>query len=277
MKERMIDMSKNKKKEKPLPQAEQGKTGAEQAKRKQRFSRLYIVTAISTAVVCFTIVLISAQVSRSVTRRLEKTPMILPSPMPVDSLLKPLEEKAEKTETASPVPTEAARKKEDASATKEIEAASAETTLEDSVAVGLFPKREPFQLILPCGGEVLNPFSENRLKKSKTLGDWRTHNGMDLKADIGTAVNAAADGTVMRAEYDSMTGYTVVVEHREQYQTVYANLASAEMVELGQNIRAGECLGAVGDSAVFEKLEESHLHFELIKDGSYQNPLDYVR
>lgn len=277
MKERMIDMSKNKKKEKPLPQTEQGKTGAEQAKRKQRFSRLYIVTAISTAVVCFAIVLISAQVSRSVTRRLEKTPMILPSPMPVDSLLKPLEEKAEKTETASPVPTEAARKKEEASATKEIEAASTETTSEDSVAVGLFPKREPFQLILPCGGEVLNPFSESRLKKSKTLGDWRTHNGMDLKADIGTAVNAAADGTVVRAEYDSMTGYTVVVEHREQYQTVYANLASAEMVEVGQNIRVGECLGAVGDSAVFEKLEESHLHFELIKEGSYQNPLDYVR
>lgn len=271
-------MSKNKKKEKPFPQAEQGNTGDKQAKTKQRFSRLYIVTAAGTALACLAIVLISTQVSRSVTRRLEKNTIILPSPMPVDSLLKPLEEKSEKEETSAvSVPTEAPPKKEKLPVAKATETANEETGTEDSVAVGLFPQREPFRLILPCDGEVMNPFSENRLKKSKTLGDWRTHNGTDVKADIGTAVNAAADGTVVRAEYDSMTGYTVAVEHKEQYQTVYANLASAEMVEVGQTIRAGECLGAVGDSAVFEKLEESHLHFELTKDGNYQNPMDYVR
>lgn len=258
----------------------------------RRFSRLYIVTAVSTGAVCLAIVLITAQVSRSAARRIEKNPVILPSPAPVDSLLEGFSaDGVLSAKTAAPIPTAAPKTSESAAQASPIpadsesnaaQAASAKQTdtadaNQESVAVGLFKKSEPFSIRMPLAGEVLHPFSADRLQKSKTLGDWRTHNGVDLKAESGTPVCAAADGVVLRAEYDAMTGCTVVLQHDGQYQTVYANLASAEMVEKGQSVRAGECLGAVGDSAVFEKLEESHLHFELTENGVFKNPLDYIK
>lgn len=257
-----------------------------------RFGRLYIVTAVTSGAICLAIVLITAQVSRSAARRIEKNTVILPSPAPVDSLLENFSaDSGLPAKTALPIPDAEPKKSESAAQTSPISSAAEDNTVktasaeqsdaaeanQESVAVGLFKKSEPFSIRMPLAGEVLHPFSADRLQKSKTLGDWRTHNGVDLKAESGTPVCAAADGVVLRAEYDAMTGCTVVLQHDGQYQTVYANLASAEMVEKGQSIRAGECLGAVGDSAVFEKLEESHLHFELTENGVFKNPLDYIK
>lgn len=275
-------MTKKKENNSSVPKTELEIKQTKTQQKKFHFSRLYIVTAISTAAVCLTIVLISAQVSRSVTHWGEKNPIVLPSPIPVDSLLKGLEKENAlpvPERSSAPVATIAPQIPTEQPSAEPIEEKSTKPAAEtsDVAAAGLFKKSEPFHISLPLSGEVLNPFSENRLQKSKTLGDWRTHNGVDLKADIGTPVNAAADGTVVRAEYDTMTGYTIVLGHDSKYQTLYANLASVEMVEKGQSIRAGECLGAVGDSAVFEKLENSHLHFELTENGSYQNPMNYVQ
>lgn len=258
------------KKEEKTPQKEQPK---KEKKKMSRFGKLYIVTAIGTACICLVVLAVTTQISRSVLKWDEKTPVSLPTPVPVDSLLsKTIVLPTAAPPTQAPAPTAAPQTPAPVSSV----APQEESDDDEVVETGLFGKKETFTLCLPLSGEILNECSLDRLKKSKTLGDWRTHNGVDIKADAGTAVNAAADGTVVRAEYDNSMGYVICIAHKGQYQTLYANLASYEMVEVGQEIKAGECLGAVGDSAVFEKLEESHLHFELTENGVYKNPLDYL-
>ena len=261
---------------KPLsPEPE--KKSEDNKKKMSRVSKLYIATAICTACVCLIVVAVTTQISRSVVRWDEENPLSVPTPVPVDSILNGALSLPSAVPSAAPTakPTNPPQTPAPTAAVQG-KGSAEDGTDEETVQTGLFQKKEPFSLRMPLPGEVLNDFSIDRLKKSKTLGDWRTHNGLDLKADAGAAVNAAADGTVTRAGYDNAMGYVVVIRHADDYQTLYANLASSEMVTEGQEIKAGECLGAVGDSAVFEKLEESHLHFELRQGNAYLNPLDYV-
>ena len=267
----------SKKGNKKLLSPEPEKKPEENKTKMSRVSKLYIATAICTACVCLIVVAVTTQISRSVVHWDEEKPINVPTPVPVDSILNGAFSLPSAAPTAVPTvkPTNPPQTPAPAP-TAQGKAGAADGADEETVQTGLFQKKEPFSLQMPLDGEVLNDFSINRLKKSKTLGDWRTHNGVDLKADAGSAVNAVADGTVTRAGYDNVMGYVVVISHADDYQTLYANLASSEMVEEGQKIKAGECLGAVGDSAVFEKLEESHLHFELRQGDSYLNPIDYA-
>ncbi len=135
---------------------------------------------------------------------------------------------------------------------------------------------EPPKLVLPAEGEISVPYSNGALIKSKTLGDWRTHNAVDIKASTGSEVKAADDGVVEKAYQDKLMGYTIILVHEGTYQTVYQNLASTEMVKEGDKVTRGQCIAAVGDSAAAEMLEETHLHFALLCDAKPLNPLDYV-
>ena len=48
------------------------------------------------------------------------------------------------------------------------------------------------------------------------------------------------------------------------------------MVEIGDVVSKGQIIGGVGSTGLFESLEPSHLHFELLKDGSYIDPSDFI-
>ncbi len=141
----------------------------------------------------------------------------------------------------------------------------------------VFAQEEPFILSLPLAGDVLLPFSKDKLLYSKTLGDWRTHGGLDLAADSGTAVMAAADGTVTEAYFDPLMGHTIEISHKGDQKTRYQNLASTEMVSIGQEVSRGQTIAAVGNSATAELLEDSHLHFALLEGGEEKNPMDFVK
>ena len=256
----------DKKKIKVTPVKEEN--NLKEKKKMSRFGKLYIATAICTVCVCVVALAFTTKISDSALKQAEKMAVSIPTAAPIDSLIKepvnlvPIE--PIKTPEPKPLPE------------RSIEPVSEPDQVE-SVETGLFKKNEKIKLVMPTEGDILNECSLDKLKKSKTLGDWRTHNGVDIKADMSDAVNAAASGTIVLSEYDSQMGYIVKIEHEGGYETVYANLASNEMAEVGRKINAGECLGAVGDSAVFEKLEEGHLHFELKKDGKYINPMEYMQ
>lgn len=237
-------------------------------KKMSRFGKLYIAAAICTACVCLVALAVTTKISDSALKQAEEMTISIPTAAPIDSLIQKSADLTSiepiNTPEPKPLPT---RTPEPAVTPEAIE----------SVETGLFKKNEKIKLIMPTDGDILNECSIDKLKKSKTLGDWRTHNGVDIKADMSSAVNAAASGKIVLSEYDTQMGYIVKIAHEGGYETVYANLASNEMAEVGREINAGECLGAVGDSAVFEKLEEGHLHFELKKDGKYINPMEYMR
>ena len=132
------------------------------------------------------------------------------------------------------------------------------------------------EFIMPTIGNVAKTFSIDVLVWSNTMEDYRTHNGIDICASIGEGVMAAADGIVTEIYEHPMMGNTIVIAHDGNAETVYQNLAEDIAVSVGDTVKAGEVIGAVGESAMIEIAEEPHLHFELQVDGARVNPLDYI-
>lgn len=132
------------------------------------------------------------------------------------------------------------------------------------------------KFIMPVVGSVTFAFAMDRLIYSKTLEEWRTHSGVDLAADRGTPVKAAADGIVTDIKHDPRFGITIVIDHGSGLKTVYANLASDDMVNPNQKVKQGDIIGCVGNTALFESAEQSHLHFEVLKDNEPVNPETYL-
>lgn len=127
----------------------------------------------------------------------------------------------------------------------------------------------------PLKGTVNKEFSDTELFYSKTLEDWRLHSGIDIGAKIGTTVTACADGVVEYAGNDVRYGHTIVISHNDSFKSVYSNLTGTQMVKVGKDIKKGDPIGMVGDSAICETADEAHLHFEIKLNGVNVNPLEY--
>lgn len=127
------------------------------------------------------------------------------------------------------------------------------------------------QFSLPVAGEKLNPYSDGKLVKDATLGEWRTHDGLDLKAAKGTPVYAAAEGTVASVKEDGLWGTVITIDHANGLSTVYCGIADAAVHE-GDEVAAREQIGAVGQIPCELSLED-HLHFAVQKDGKWVDPL----
>lgn len=129
----------------------------------------------------------------------------------------------------------------------------------------------------PVEGEILKEFANENLVYSETLKEWVTHNGIDIKAEKTSIVKSVADGTVKSIKNDPRYGITVVIEHVNGYVSVYSNLLTAEFVKEGETVKQGQTIGTIGNTATFEIADESHLHFEMLKDNQYLNPSEYIK
>ena len=134
---------------------------------------------------------------------------------------------------------------------------------------------EEIKFVEPVKGEIIREFAPESLVYSETLKEWITHNGVDIKADKASVVVSACDGKVSAINNDPRYGLTVIIEHNDGYKTVYSNLLTAEFVVEGEDVKAGQTIGTIGNSANFEIADDYHLHFELIKDGKYLDPVSF--
>ena len=127
-------------------------------------------------------------------------------------------------------------------------------------------------------GYVTKTHAVDTLVYSVTMNDYRVHQGIDISAEVGTAVFAAADGEITGIYKDSLMGYCISIEHADGVVTHYKNLAETlpSGIEEGVTVKAGQIIASVGKSASVEQSDASHLHFEMTKDGKALNPLDYV-
>ena len=134
----------------------------------------------------------------------------------------------------------------------------------------------PQLVVSPLSGKVVTAFSVDHLVYSETMGDWRTHDGIDISAQAGTKVLAASAGTVLAVEDDALMGTTVTLRHSGGYQTTYACLQATPAVEQGDTVTAGQVIGAVGTTAAAESAQGPHLHFSVTKDGDAVDPEEYL-
>lgn len=153
------------------------------------------------------------------------------------------------------------------------------------------------ELLLP-GGEPLSPASASRSSasivnlftapsRSAVEGEWIwptdmhvitqyygwRHTGLDVDADYTTYSYASRSGVVIFSGWRRGYGLTVEVDHGDGFVTRYAH-HSENLVDVGDVVDAGEALAQSGTTG---RSTGTHLHFEIIKNGKFQNPLDYIR
>lgn len=130
--------------------------------------------------------------------------------------------------------------------------------------------------VMPVNGEIINPFSNGELVKSETLGVWKTHDGVDIKAEAGTQVKAMNHGTVTKVWEDSLWGNCIILDHGDGIQSHYYNLSKAMTVIVGDEVDSGEVIGAIGDTAEIEAAQPSHLHFAVKRNGEWIDPISFI-
>ncbi len=134
---------------------------------------------------------------------------------------------------------------------------------------------EELSFIWPLQGSVSVPYSPMALLYDRTMGDWRTHNGVDIAASMGAKVMAVSDGTVTEICEDPFYGTTVVIDHGAGAVSRYSNLQSVPTVQEGDSVTMGSVIGAVGNTALCEAGDVSHLHFVFTVDGETADPSEY--
>ena len=123
--------------------------------------------------------------------------------------------------------------------------------------------------ILPVNGEIQKPFGQSVY--SRTFGDWRAHNGIDIAATAGCSVMAIGDGTVQSFTEDVMLGGVLVIRHGD-LDVYYCGLGSNPSVKAGDTVRCGQVVGILKDIPS-ETVEDAHLHIQVQRDGKWIEPL----
>ncbi len=104
------------------------------------------------------------------------------------------------------------------------------------------------------------------------LGTKKLHNGIDIAAPYGSSIVAAGSGTVIAASYSSSMGNYVMISHGNGITTVYMHCSSL-LVSSGQTVSKGQQIARVGSTGLSTG---NHLHFSVMKNGSYVSPWDYL-
>ena len=150
-----------------------------------------------------------------------------------------------------------------------------ETVTEDVVlATKATPKKVEEKLVfsVPLDGEIQKMYSTDKVIYSKTLGQWKTHDGLDISASSSSTVNAIERGVVDDIYNDSFLGMTIVIEHISGYKSQYSNLDEDVFVSIGESVVKGQKIGKVGNTSVGEYLDDAHLHFMLFFNDESIDP-----
>lgn len=156
-------------------------------------------------------------------------------------------------------------------ASRENEAATAKKAVEASKSAEAYDVK----FHMPVDGKVCCAFSGDELIYNKFLSDWRSHNGVDISCDKDSAVYSSADGIVTEILDNSM-GKSVKVEHNNGYMSVYSNLSEDIAVKAGDELKSGSLIGKISDSNPSDFTKDYHLHFEIIHNDKYVDPMELI-
>lgn len=136
------------------------------------------------------------------------------------------------------------------------------------------PKKVEEKLVfsVPVSGKIQKMYSTDKVIYSKTLSQWKTHDGLDVASSIGTDVKSIERGVVKKIYNDSFYGKTIIIEHIKGYESQYSNLSEDVYVSIGESVVKGQKIGKVGNTSIGEYLDEPHLHFMLYLNDKSINP-----
>lgn len=98
------------------------------------------------------------------------------------------------------------------------------------------------------------------------------HGGIDIRANVGTPILAAADGTIIKSSMEGNWGNLIIIKHKNGFETWYAHLRNFNTLKSKQ-VKKGDVIGYVG---VTGKTSGPHLHFEVKHNNKRVNPLKYL-
>jgi len=136
--------------------------------------------------------------------------------------------------------------------------------------------KKELKTMSPLAGEEIFGYSMEALSYNQTTRDWRVHNGVDLAAEDGAEVCAAADGEVFTVYEDDTMGTTVVIRHSDGYTTKYSSLAEDVAVKAGDKVTMGQTIGHVGATAIVETTLGSHVHFSVTQNDEPVDPAAFL-
>lgn len=128
----------------------------------------------------------------------------------------------------------------------------------------------------PVAGQTVAGYAMDCLSYNETTRDWRTHNGIDIAAEAGTQVLAAADGEVYTIYEDDTMGTTVVIRHQDGYTTIYSSLDADVAVSVGDQVVLGQVIGCVGETALLETAIGPHVHFAVTCNDEPMDPAEFL-
>ena len=132
-------------------------------------------------------------------------------------------------------------------------------------------------VVTPVSGDTVHGYAMEALRYNQTTRDWRVHNGMDIAAEAGTEVAAAADGQVVSVREDDLLGTVVEIQHLGGYTTCYGSLDKEVSVAAGDKVTAGQIIGTVGRTAVTETALGPHVHFSVTCQGKPMDPAEFLK
>lgn len=157
----------------------------------------------------------------------------------------------------------------------EVEESEEKTKVEEEEVPTTKEEPKVIEFQAPVKGNVIEEYSGDDLVYNETLKDWRAHSGVDFSAALGEKVTASADGVIEKV-FDSNMGKCVIIDHMNGFKTMYANLEENTQVTEGDEIKVGDVVGTVGNTALGDITDLEHVHFEMMKDGININPAEYL-
>ena len=137
-------------------------------------------------------------------------------------------------------------------------------------------QKKAMKTAAPLAGETVAEYAMDCLSYNSTTRDWRVHDGVDIAAEAGTQVSAAAEGQVYTVYNDDTMGTTVVIRHEDGFVTVYASLAEEVLVKAGDPVSLGQAIGTVGSTALLENALGDHLHFAVLCNDEQMDPAEFL-
>lgn len=152
------------------------------------------------------------------------------------------------------------------------ETESTEESTEESTTQAAATTEKSVSCALPMGTQILKDYSNGAMVKSKTMNDWRLHNGVDFSGEFGDEIKSVSDGTVSRIYTDTMWGKVVEIQHKGKMSAKYCGFDEINVNE-GDVVAKEQILGTLGNIPV-ESADNTHLHLEISINGETVDPIE---